>query len=125
MAAFPSHILIVDGEPALRERIGRLLVGAGFTVTAVAAGEDALRVVEREPISLAIVAIPFASGKEGGREIVRRARARRPGLKALFVSPPNRLPERDDPDKDDVLPEPFEERELLGCVFEILFRQSA
>jgi response regulator RpfG family c-di-GMP phosphodiesterase len=124
MAVFPSHILIVDGEPALRDRVERLLEEVGFTVTAAPDGEAALRVVEREPINLAIVAT-CASGTDDGRDIVRRARTRQPDMKALFVSPPTCLPVWDDPDKEDFLPQTFQERELLGCVFEILFRHPA
>ncbi len=124
MPVFPSHILIVDGEPALRDRVERLLEDVGFTVTAAPDGEAALQVVERQPINLAIVATCMG-GKEDGRDIVRRARARQPGLKALYVSPASCLPVWDDPDKEDFVPQPFQERELLGCVFEILFRQTA
>jgi two-component system response regulator HydG len=43
-----GQVLVVEDEDAVRELLGGLLRNEGYAVTAVAAGEDALRALERE-----------------------------------------------------------------------------
>ena len=54
---------------------------------------------------------------------MRYARARHPGLKSLFIS--GRLgPVCDDSEQDDFVSKPFHARELLGCIWELLLRDT-
>jgi DNA-binding response OmpR family regulator len=60
----------------------------------------------------------------GGLETVRRAKAKHPGLKVIFISGAEPPPGCYDSDRDDFVTKPFLERELLGCVFEFLLRNN-
>jgi CheY-like chemotaxis protein len=116
-----SHILVVDDHQAVRDLLETMLVTEGFAVTSVENGFEALRVIDCQPIDLAIVEVGV-SGSIDGLEIVRQARARRPTLRALFMSDARCQPVCDDPRCDDFVAKPFFDREFLGCVFEILYR---
>ena len=61
-------------------------------------------------------------GYLSGLETVRRARARHPDLKALFIWGIEPIPNRRHPDREDFVSKPFSGHELLGCVFELLLR---
>lgn len=119
-----QEILVVDDNSERRERIARILADEGFTVTAAAEGLTALRAAGARRFSLTIAAVRLP-GSVDGPTTVRHARARQPWLKALYTVDVGAPPERRDPDTDDFIAAPFERRELLGCVFELLQRGGA
>jgi two-component system cell cycle sensor histidine kinase/response regulator CckA len=116
-----QEILVVDSDLARRERVVRILAQEGFSVTPTAEGLSALRAVGAKRFALAIAALRLP-GSLDGPTTLRQARARQPGLKALFTDGSGALPERRNPDIDDFIASPFERHELLGCVFELLQR---
>jgi len=118
-----QEILIVDSDEARRKLTGDILRDEGFTVTAVSEGLAALRAVGRRRFALVIAAVHLP-GTLDGLTTVRQARARQPGLKALFTEDYARMPRRGDPDADDFIAAPFHRWEMLGCVFELLQRDG-
>jgi len=74
-------------------------------------------------VDLAVVDMRLPGGLNG-LETVRRARARHPDLKALFISGVDAIPRQHDPDREDFVSKPFSGHELLGCVFELLLRNK-
>jgi CheY-like chemotaxis protein len=116
-----QHILVVQNNAAARESIGHILCDEGFAVTAVAEGLAALRAVQRGNFDLIVAALDLP-GTLDGLATVRQARARQPGLRALFTADFTPRKHWDDPDLDDFIALPFHRRELLGCVFELLQR---
>ncbi len=116
-----SRVLVVDDDKDVRELVETILRNAGFAVTSVADGAAALAIIERQAVDLAVVDMRLPGGLNG-LETVRRARARQPDLKALFISGVEPMPSRRDPDRDDFVSKPFSGGEFLGCVFELLVR---
>lgn len=73
--SFPPRVLIVDDEPEMRRTLARLLSGQGMNVLTALSGEEALDVLQREPIDVALVDLqmPGVSGLDLLREIKKRA----------------------------------------------------
>ena len=118
------EILVVDDNRERREHIARILADEGFTVAAAAEGLSALRVAGAKRFALAIAAVRLP-GLLDGPTTLRQVRARQPGLRVLYIDDYAALPEHRNPDTDDFIAAPFERRELLGCVFELLQRGDA
>jgi DNA-binding response OmpR family regulator len=116
-------VLVVDDDEGVRELVETLLSDAGFAVASANDGTTALEIFERQAVDLAVVDMRLPGGLNG-LETVRRARARHPDLKALFISGVDPIPSRRDPDREDFVSKPFSGRELLGCVFELLLRNK-
>jgi DNA-binding response OmpR family regulator len=91
-------------------------------VTAVAEGFSAVRAAADHRFALAVVAVDLP-GVLDGVATLRQMRGRQPRLRALFTGDPTRRPPRLDADRDDFIGAPFQRRELLGCVFELLQRE--
>ncbi|HET8630030.1 MAG TPA: response regulator transcription factor [Thermomicrobiales bacterium] len=68
-----ARILVVDDEPQIRRLLDRALTGAGYDVTAVASGEEALAAFAERPADLVI--LDLAMPGIGGLETIRRLRA--------------------------------------------------
>ncbi|HEV2301867.1 MAG TPA: response regulator [Stellaceae bacterium] len=121
MSPVGRSILVVEDDERVRAIIEETLSEEGFAVTAVADGATALAVVERGDFALAVMEIGLP-GAIDGIAVAQRARALRPALKCLFTArfPPGSV--WDNPDSDDFIARPFDRRELLGCVFELLQR---
>jgi DNA-binding response OmpR family regulator len=118
-----SCVLVVDDEEDVREVVETILSDAGFAVATAGDGAAALQIVAKQPIDLAVVDIRLP-GELSGLETVRRARAKHPDLKALFISGIEPIPSHRDPDREDFVSKPFSGHELLGCVFELLLRNG-
>jgi len=118
-----QNVLIVDHDLGRRQSIERILAEEGFVVTAVAEGFAALRAAGRRRFALIIAAVDLP-GTLDGVTTVRRLRARQPRLKALFTGEFARGPRWSSRDCDEFIAAPFHRRELLGCVFELLQRES-
>jgi len=118
-----QNVLIVDDDLARRQQIERILIQEGFAVIAVSEGFAALSAAGKERLSLIIAAVDLP-GTLDGVSMVRRLRARQPWLKALFTGEFARGPRWTGRDCDEFIAAPFHRRELLGCVFELLQRDS-
>jgi two-component system phosphate regulon response regulator OmpR len=118
-----QSVLIVDHDLSRRQSIERILGEEGFVVTAVSEGFAALRAAGKRRFALIIAAVDLP-GTLDGITTVRRLRARQPRLKALFTGEFARGPRWSSRDCDEFIAAPFHRRELLGCVFELLQRDS-
>ena len=116
-----SRILVVDDDRQVRELIETVLDDAGFSVESTDDAATALARLQSDPIDLVVIDVVLP-GPFDGLEVIRRARARHPSLKALFVSGQLSGPVGDDPATDDFVPKPFRPQEFLGCVYELLNR---
>lgn len=121
MGPVGRSILVVENDERVRAIIEQTLSEEGFAVTAVGDGASALKALEREDFALAVMEVSLP-GAIDGIAAARRARAMRPALRCLFTArfPPGSV--WDNPDSDDFIARPFDRRELLGCVFELLHR---
>jgi CheY-like chemotaxis protein len=117
-----QKILVVDDEVVRRSLIETILADEEFTVVAVGEGLAALRAAATDDFALIVAAVDLP-GALDGPTTVRQIRLRRPGTRALFVADGAVLPSWRDPDRDDVIADPFHRRDLVGCVFEILHRR--
>jgi DNA-binding NtrC family response regulator len=80
----PPRILIVDDDPGQRSLLNSFLSSQGFKITTAASGEEALRVLRTEPVSMMIsdVRMPGMTGLE----TLRRARQEHAVLPVLLVT---------------------------------------
>jgi len=119
-----KRILIVDSDPVRREHSKRLLADEGFAVAAVAQGLAAIRLARSQSFELTILAVDLP-GSLDGQTTLRHLRSRQPGLRALFTGDLRERPLAALRDTDDFIAAPFNSRDLLGCVFELLEREIA
>jgi DNA-binding response OmpR family regulator len=118
-----KHILVIDSDMAHRRLSERLLVDERFAVTAVAEGFSAIRAASATRFALVVAAVDLP-GTLDGMTAMRMLRTRQPWLRALYTGPTARRPPLLDRNRDDFIAFPFRRRELLGCVFELLQRES-
>ena len=80
------NILVVDDHEIMREGLERILLDAneGWRTVTAGSGFDALQVLRREPIDLAIV--DLAMPGMGGLELIKRIRADHPQVAVLVLS---------------------------------------
>ena len=117
-----QHILVIDNEGERRQRCERILLDAGFAVTAVSDGVSAIRAAAQRSFPLAVAAMDLP-GTLDGPTTVRQIRSRQPWLKTLFTGSVAQRPFVPGRTGDDFIPSPFHLRDLLGCVFELLHRE--
>ena len=79
-------VLVVEDEPQVRGLISRALEGAGYTVLVAEDGRQGLELVRRMDAVLDLVVTDAVMPNLGGRELIARLAAERPGLRALLVS---------------------------------------
>ncbi len=79
-----GRILVVDDEPNIIKTIQMTLGGEGFTVDGAASGEEALVKLANEPFDA--VFLDYGLPGIDGLEVLKRARADRPGLPVIMVS---------------------------------------
>jgi two-component system OmpR family response regulator len=121
MDASQLHILIVDDDRGVRDGLVEIFSDEGFPVTAIADGPGALALIGTRDFSLVVMDVRLGTGQDG-REIMQRARAARPALKALYISGAT-AGLAFDPDLDGFVSKPFRPREIVGCVWELLCRE--
>jgi DNA-binding NtrC family response regulator len=78
------RILIVDDEPGLRKGLGNVLQLRDFIVLEAAGGEEALEVLRREDIDLALLDLKL--GGEDGLEVLRRLKSEEPRLPVIMIT---------------------------------------
>jgi DNA-binding response OmpR family regulator len=115
------RILIIEDDPDIAAMLCSMLSREGFPVSTAEDGTTALDLIEKGGIDLLIADIGLPPPLDG-LETVRRARQCNPAIRSLFISGSGaaRVP---DPARDDFVSKPFNERELLGCVWELFSRR--
>lgn len=82
-------ILIVDDEPGIRQSLTGVLEDEGFDVTAVASGEECLRVLERRLFSCVLLDV-WMPGMDG-LETLARIKAAFPDISVVMISGHGRI----------------------------------
>ena len=78
------HCLIVDDEPRLRQVLVHLMRNDGFTCLEAANGDEAMAVLERQPVTL--VMSDLRMPKLDGMELLRQIRGRWPDTAVVMIT---------------------------------------
>jgi PAS domain S-box-containing protein len=79
-------ILLVEDEPAVRTLTANWLARCGYTVLEATSAEEALRLAERDDLSIDLLLTDVVMPQVDGPALAGRLRARRPGLRVVFMS---------------------------------------
>ncbi len=79
-----ARILIVDDEAAIRKALERFLTGLKYTVFTAKDGIDAMAIVEKETIDLALVDLVMP--KMDGVELIRRMKRAQPAMVPIVLT---------------------------------------
>ncbi len=79
-------VLVVEDEPQVLEMLRDLLQLSGYTVLEATDGDEAIRVGETHAGGIDLVVVDVIIPGARGLSLVQQLRARRPGLKALYIS---------------------------------------
>jgi DNA-binding response OmpR family regulator len=79
-------VLVVEDEAPVRELIRDVLRLQGFILLEAQDGEEALRVAERHQGPIDLIVVDVVIPGVAAPDVVRRLRAARPTLRALFIS---------------------------------------
>ena len=124
-AAAPAHILVVDDDTRIRELLVSYLKDQGYIVTAAASASHARAHMKSLTFDLIILDIMMPG--ESGLDMTRSLRAENDNVPVLFLSALSDTDDRIDgltAGGDDYLVKPFEPRELLLRIRNILRRQQ-
>jgi signal transduction histidine kinase/CheY-like chemotaxis protein len=81
-----ATVLLVEDDPEVRGLFSRFLETAGYTVIEAADGRDALETFEARADEIDLVVTDVVMPNVSGPALTSAIRARRPGVKVLFVS---------------------------------------
>jgi DNA-binding response OmpR family regulator len=120
----PERVLVVDDEKSIRRMVEYALEEGGFEVLSAGRGDDALEMIEREPVDLVVLDLMLPG--IDGIEVCRRIRATR-NVPIIMLSARD-----DEVDKvlglemgaDDYVTKPFSPRELVSRVKANLRRED-
>jgi two-component system response regulator GlrR len=118
MVTQPSHVLIVDDEPAISKALGTALTRAGFRVTTALSGETAMSVVRGQQVDVMVVDLRI--GDIRGDALFELAAATQPHLRARTLFTTGDITERAQELIEAVgcplLRKPFDLKELIDWV---------
>ena len=80
----PPRVLVVDDEPTLRRSLSRLLQSRGCSVITADDGEQAMNLLEREQIDVALVDLMMP--KVGGLELLEHVRDKHDGVEVVMMT---------------------------------------
>lgn len=88
MSAETVNVLVVEDEPLLMMSLEEALEEGGFTVVRASNGEEAVRLLERDPDDVRAVLTDVNLGKGGltGWDVARRARELKPNCPMVYVT---------------------------------------
>jgi PAS domain S-box-containing protein len=115
-----GRILLVEDEPVLREIAQRVLVRAGFDVTAAADPGEAIIAAETGPEPFDLLLTDVVMPGMRGPELARRLRNSRPDLRVLLASGYAEEIVDSDRHEDPLLAKPFSPETLLAAVDAVL-----
>jgi two-component system cell cycle sensor histidine kinase/response regulator CckA len=116
-----ARILVVDDDIDVRDFVSAMLTQENFDAVSAQDGGEALALLGAGDYDLLLTDIRMPG--VNGFEFVKRARQTRPDLRVLFMSG-YAAEYHIDPDRDDFVAKPFDPRQLLGCIYEILARKG-
>lgn len=122
-ATGPGSVLVIDDNPQIREVVHRVLTSAGYRVTTAASGQDALDLLTDQDITADLVLTDVVMPGITGDAFAAQLRARRPGVKILFMSGyerPRDASETWPGEGVQVIGKPFSRAVLLGTVSRLL-----
>jgi CheY-like chemotaxis protein len=79
------NILLVDDHADVREVTALLLRDCGHSVIETPSGSAALAVLDIDP-TIELLMVDFAMPEMSGSEVLQRARTKRPGIRAVFIT---------------------------------------
>jgi PAS domain S-box-containing protein len=79
-------LLVVEDEVMVQKLVVNVLKGAGYRVLAATDGKEAIALFEREKDRIALVLVDMVMPGMSGRELERRARVLKPGLRVLYTT---------------------------------------
>jgi PAS domain S-box-containing protein len=122
-AALPAgrgeHVLLVEDDAAVRRVAEALLRRHGYVVTVAEDGAQALELLTTGTLAIDLLLTDVVMPRMNGRELVERARDKRPDLRVLFASgytDDDMLRRGVAADRVDLLEKPFTAAELLARV---------
>jgi len=117
----PPAILITDDDVSFRETLQEVFHPEGFRTWLAGDGEEALRIVEREPVHLVVTDMYMP--KLNGLDMIRLLRTIRASLPCILLSSqpdPWLLEEADRAQVFSVLPKPFSRQAIVALVRDAL-----
>ncbi|MEE4301837.1 MAG: PAS domain-containing protein [Pseudomonadales bacterium] len=82
----PLRTLLVEDDPAVRELLAKLLARTGLVVSTAPSGDAALERLDGDDAIELLVTDMVLPGQAQGSDVVRHARARRPGVPILVLT---------------------------------------
>jgi PAS domain S-box-containing protein len=82
----PETVLVVEDETGIRALVRKILERQGYRVLDAARADDAIRVCQEFKGKIRLVITDVVMPEMGGREMVEKLTAVRPGMKVLYVS---------------------------------------
>jgi PAS domain S-box-containing protein len=82
----PETVLVVEDETGIRALVRKILERQGYRVLDAAKADDAIRVCQEFKGEIRLVITDVVMPEMGGREMVEKLTAVRPGMKVLYVS---------------------------------------
>lgn len=82
----PDTILLVEDEPAIRQLMAGALKSRGYRVLEARHGQEALALFPEHDAVIDLVVTDVRMPYVKGTEMITALRARRPGLRVLFIS---------------------------------------
>jgi len=119
-----SNLLLVEDNTDVREITALLLRDSGYDVVETAGGSAALAVLDVDP-TIELLIIDFAMPEMSGGRILELARAKRPGIKAVFITGYADSPQfREEFADEIVVQKPFTTDQLVLAVRTALAKSS-
>jgi PAS domain S-box-containing protein len=122
-----ESILVVEDDAAVRSVAVNVLESLGYQVRQAADGRAALQILQQtDAIDLLFTDLVMPNGI-GGQDLLRMARERRPGLKAIFTSgySDNFLKGQGEADQSiPLLPKPYRKQKLVEAIRTVLDTRS-
>jgi DNA-binding response OmpR family regulator len=79
-------ILLIEDEPRVRDLAFEVLSSRSYRVLTARDGEEALSIARAHPMEIHLTVTDVVLPAMSGKEVARRLRETRPGLKVLFMS---------------------------------------
>ncbi|HEY6729173.1 MAG TPA: PAS domain-containing protein [Polyangiaceae bacterium] len=127
LACGRGRVLLAEDEPRLRDVTSRVLMSAGYDVTVVANGTEALEVIARDSAGFDLLVLDAVMPGAGGYEVLQGARRNYPELPVLFTTgyAGTALPRGVESEAHvAILSKPYRRAALLRVVSELLSRRS-